>query len=331
MANSRFGFLPLWVVVPLLLTHATAAGQQGWYAGADIGIARPETLKTRSNDTDVISNCDQWLTREADKQPFEITNGSETVTVPFSPSSAACQERDVNWTNRFNLGNGLLTGLNAGYAWQGFRVEVEYLHREHSGEKKGGVQDPSALDYKSVEFIEASEIISDVRADHFFANLYYDFRGAFPEAVPYVGVGVGVASASMEISGKYLRNPGREYFMNLAAAQGGPKNPNLAGTDTLYDDELSDTLFGYQLVAGVDYPLSDQLFVGVKVRYADVGDDLSERNAYYRLRGHASTVCPPQDAPAGCPTGAENDILYQFQTDALGFFGISLNLKYFFQ
>ncbi len=251
--------------------------------------------------------------------------------MPFSPNSEDCQRRDVNWTNSFNLGNGLLAGLNFGYAWRGFRVEVEYLHREHSGEKKGGVQDPSALDYKSNEFLEASEIISDVSADHFFGNLYYDFHGLFPKVIPYVGVGAGVTKTSMEISGKYLRKTSQTFFTNLATTDKGPKNPDLAGTDTLYDDDLSDVLFGYQFMAGIDYALTDHLFVGVKARYADVGGNFSQRNAYDRLRSHGSTVCPPQNAPTGCPTGARNDINYRLETDALSFWGVSLNLKYFFQ
>ena len=321
MAKRRFSFIILWVIVLLLATSAAATERQGWYAGADIGIALPETLKTRSSDSDVISNCDQWL-------DTETINGT---VLPFPPNSEKCQERDVNWTNSFNLGNGLLAGLNFGYAWRSFRVEVEYLHREHSGEKKGGVQDPSALGYKSVEFVEASEIISDVSADHFFGNLYYDFHDLFPKVIPYVGVGAGVTKTSMEISGKYLRNPSREYFTNLPSDKDGPKHPDLAGTDTLYDDDLSDVLFGYQFMAGIDYALTDHLFVGVKARYADVGGNFSQRNAYDRLRSHGSTVCPPQNAPTGCPTGARNDINYRLETDALSFWGVSLNLKYFFQ
>ena len=215
MAKRRFSFIILWVIVLLLATPAAATERQGWYAGADIGIALPETLKTRSSDSDVISNCDQWL-------DTETINGT---VLPFPPNSEECQERDVNWTNSFNLGNGLLAGLNFGYAWRSFRVEVEYLHREHSGEKKGGVQDPSALGYKSVEFVEASEIISDVSADHFFGNLYYDFHDLFPKVIPYVGVGAGVTKTSMELSGKYLRNPSREYFTNLPSDKDGPQTP----------------------------------------------------------------------------------------------------------
>ena len=321
MAKRRFSFIILWVIVLLLATPAAATERQGWYAGADIGIALPETLKTRSSDSDVISNCDQWLNTET-------INGT---VLPYPLNSEKCPERGVNWTNSFNLGNGLLAGLNFGYAWRSLRVEVEYLHREHSGEKKGGVQDPSALDYNSNDFLEISEIISDVRADHFFGNLYYDFHGLFPKVIPYVGVGAGVTKTSMELSGKYLRKTSREYFTSLPSDKDGPKHPDLAGTDTLYDDDLSDILFGYQFMAGIDYALTDHLFVGVKARYADVGGNFSQRNAYDRLRGHGSTVCPPQNAPTGCPTGARNDINYRLETDALSFWGVSLNLKYFFQ
>ncbi len=46
MAKRRFSFIILWVIVLLLATPAAATERQGWYAGADIGIALPETLKT---------------------------------------------------------------------------------------------------------------------------------------------------------------------------------------------------------------------------------------------------------------------------------------------
>ena len=330
MDKRRLAAVLVWATILTLATNAVAAERQGWYAGMDLGVAIPETLNSRSRDSDVVSNCDQWLTRNGER--FEITNGENTWTVPFALDE--CRERGVEWTNGFDLDNGILAGLNLGYAWRSVRFEIEYLHREHSGDKAGGGQSASALDYKTVEFVESSEILSDLRADSFFGNLYYDFHGLFPRVIPYVGAGAGLTNTRLEISGKYLRNPNQAAFTDPegigATAQGGPKNPELAGTDTLYDDAFSGTVFAYQFMAGFDYALTDRLFLGVKARYGAVGTDLSARNPYDLLRSHASTICPP-DGPEGCPTSADNDVHYWFETDDLSFWGISLNLKYFFQ
>ena len=313
MYKKRPGLIFVGGVVLGFATNAAAVERQGWYAGLDLGVAIPETLDARARDSDVRSNCDQWL-RDGD------------MSFPLRPDDSRCQERGANWTNRFDFDGGILAGLNLGYAWRSFRFEVEYLHRRNSGEKSVGEQSASDLGGQIFEFAEASEMLSNLRADSFFVNLYYDFHGLWSRVIPYVGVAAGVTKTRLDISGKYLRNTSRAFFTDHDP----PKNPELAGTETLYDDELSDTAFSYQFMAGFDYALTDQLFLGVKARYADVGADFSERNPYDRLRSHASTVCPP-NGPEGCPAGAANDVHYWFATDDLSFWGISLNLKYFFQ
>ena len=51
------------------------------------------------------------------------------------------------------------------------------------------------------------------------------------------------------------------------------------------DTELSDTLFGFQLLAGMDYALTDQTSVGIKARWAQL-DDLKDSAAYDQIRSH---------------------------------------------
>lgn len=65
------------------------------------------------------------------------------------------------------------------------------------------------------------------------------------------------------------------------------RNRNAAGLASLADETLSDTLFGYQWIAGLDYAWSKQLSVGLKIRYGDSFSDFEDvDNAWKPLRSH---------------------------------------------
>ena len=81
---------------------------------------------------------------------------------------------------------------------------------------------------------------------------------------------------------------------------------------------MSDTLFGYQVLAGVDYQVSDPVSIGLKFRYADFGE-FEDESAYTKLRGH--------DSVAGNPPVP---VTYYIRTDDIQFWGVSLNMKYQF-
>ena len=82
---------------------------------------------------------------------------------------------------------------------------------------------------------------------------------------------------------------------------------------------MSDTLFGYQALAGVDYQVSEPLTIGLKFRYAMFGE-FEDESVYKRLRGHAGVVGNPPTQPA----------TYYISTDDIQFWGVSLNMKYQF-
>ena len=67
----------------------------------------------------------------------------------------------------------------------------------------------------------------------------------------------------MHDSGAWHRNPNREVLPKLGV------DPKAAGTLSLEKENLSDILWGYPLTAGVDYALTEVVFLGVKVRYVD--------------------------------------------------------------
>ena len=91
--------------------------------------------------------------------------------------------------------------------------------------------------------IEFSDGKFDADGDATAISLMLNAYGEYPESdgplIPYVGIGVGVATVSLE---------GFE----------------LAG-DAVVDD--SDTVFAYQLAAGVDYPLSKRLVLDFGYRF----------------------------------------------------------------
>ena len=82
---------------------------------------------------------------------------------------------------------------------------------------------------------------------------------------------------------------------------------------------MSDTLFGYQALAGVDYQVSEPLTIGLKFRYAMFGE-FEDESVYKRLRGHDPVVGNPPTMPA----------TYYIRTDDIQFWGVSLNMKYQF-
>ena len=94
---------------------------------------------------------------------------------------------------------------------------------------------------------------------------------------------------------------------------GSPVRPAIARA------KLSDTLFGYQLIAGVDYQVSEPVSIGLKFRWADFGEFESDPREWDQLRSHDS---------ARSPGGAR--VQYTAMTEDIQFWGVSLNMKYQF-
>lgn len=318
MKNNRMGEMarPLiatvfMMIVLLVLTDAGASetpARQGFYFGVDVGISLPSGIKSTRTNNGIPTNCDQWLAGD-------MLNDGTTVPLPLDQCSPkALPSRP----NNFDLGTGLLAGVNLGYMWRDFRFEAEYFRREQNGERLM-LNVPG--DPKQAEFIERSEKISDFRTNNFFANVYYDFHNMLSAKVtPYLGVGLGVMHVQMDYSGASIRTDDEATLRNLE------RNRNAAGLATLADARLSDTLFGYQWIAGLDYAWSKQFSIGLKFRYGDAFDDFKGGNhAWKLLRGHLSTV-----GPSGTP-GHNLPIRYSMQAQDLNFWGISLNMKYYFQ
>ena len=226
------------VLIAAMFLAATAhakGGIEGWYGGLDLGLAAPRDLDIRGTSDDVPTNCDHHLGQAT-------VNGQD---LPLPLDDPRCARGLEGWKTSFNLDNGPLVGLNAGYAWRGLRLEAEYFYRQHGGDYSGS--EITSGD-KQPEFIQSGERISDFRGHQFFGNAYYDFRDTGSKLIPYIGGGIGLMLARMDYSSRYLRNHDENVLRSLG------RNPNAAGALSSSDGVLSDTLCGYQLMMGADYP-----------------------------------------------------------------------------
>ena len=310
MASIARTALAALTVLLLSGTVATAAesSHRGFYVGLDLGAAVPHELESQRTNTGIPTNCDQWLAAAtlpdgvAVPQPLEHRDCRPSA-LPRSPL-------------RFDLDTGVLAGISVGYALDGLRFEAEYVYRRHKGER---LPLSVAGDPKQQEFVQRDEEVGALRANQFFANLYYDFHDRIsPTLTPYLGLGVGFTAMKIDYSATSVRTGDRQRMIDLG------RNPNAAGLTSAADEVLSDTLAGYQLMAGLDYALSDRLSLGVKVRFGNAfGEFRDGGNPWKPLRGHESTVGPP-----GTP-GGDLPVHYEVRADNLSLWGISLGIKYF--
>lgn len=306
MRNTTLSVLAAALAVTLPpVTTAVAAGQAGTglYVGVDVGLALAQDVESTRTNVGVPTNCDQWL-------PGARLHDGTTVPLPLDQ----CAPRALPASpNRFDLAAGWLGGVNAGYSVGRLRVEAEYFHRRHGGETLALVV-PG--DPKQREFVERSERIDNLRGHNVFANVYYAFRD--PRAprrerrvVPFLGAGVGWMRTRLDYAATSIRTSDRDALLDLG------RNPNAAGTTSRADATLTDDLFGYQLLAGLDYALTANQVLTFKVRYADaVGEFESLDNAWQTLRDHESTV-GQGGAPVRYGIGARN----------LGFWSVSVGLR----
>ena len=271
---------------------ALAVAHADFYIGADIGLADARTLDSTVRGQSNPTRCDVMMYSDA-------TRPSEAIS-----KDPACGEvsSKKKWNSRFDAGSGWAAGLHAGYIRDRIRLELEFMHVQ-PGSASYPIMLASThpgLASKDREWSETAspyEWISDFLIRQYFANVFYDFASE-SKWTPYVGVGAGWARVRMQYKRRLLRKTEAEGYLGVApdvpADQLGygwdedswlEWRKNAAGTLSAMDTELSDTLFGFQLLAGVDYALTSQTSVGIKARWAQF-DDLSDRAGYAQIRDH---------------------------------------------
>ena len=285
---------------------------QGWIVlGMDLGIAVTPGMDVNSSDNDVGTTCDGFINNDG--------SGGYLVT----STESNCNPPPSAWSNEFDGGSGFLAGVALGYRLGSFRVEGEYFYRGTTYDGRdvaggGSVSDDVTQDKVAQElaFIEGG--VDDVLSHNFFANLYYDYRSD-SKFTPYLGVGIGLARVSVAYRTRWQCSTDLEDIEVFDPGQGEALNQELVGVLTYDRARMSDTLFGYQALAGMDYQVSEPLTIGLKFRYAMFGE-FEDQSDYTKLRGHDPLVGNPATQPA----------TYYIRTNDIQFWGVSLNMKYQF-
>lgn len=284
------------IITWLLLFSVNSYGRSGWYAGMDLGVGFTSDSNTSNSVNDSPTNCDQILADDSNNNQIMLPD-------------ARCAERHSTWNNHAKFDAGILVGTNIGYSWHNIRAEGEYNYRQNAGKGYTDISFPGA---KAPEFSSTIESFEDLQGHHFFANVYYDFNIA-PKWTPYVGTGIGFALVEMDYSAQFIRKSKAEFI-----ADNPNVNANAAGTASLINNQsLEDTLFGYQFITGIDYKLTENVFIGGKFRYA-IFENFSDKGRFDSLRSHQPIKHD------GSP------LEYAIDADDIDFWSVSLNLKYFF-
>ena len=267
---------PLALVLGLYLLASVgvadaATSRQGFYAGIELGFANAADMGSVLSAVNHPTKCDQLL-----------RVGPDHNVVPLSDPDCTGNTPQPLTTNSFDLSTGFLGGVSVGYALDRFRVEFEYVNRSHGGDSSlwriPGENVALADKNDEVGALDPpSEHISDFSAHQFFVNAYYDFLND-SRWTPYVGAGIGWARTALDYEARFLRK---------TIAQGYPadKPPAAAGTLSLLDTEVTDTLFGFQFLGGLDYALTEKVSIGMKARWASF-QDLEGDTVWNLVRSH---------------------------------------------
>ena len=286
-----------------LLMAGGAAADNGLYLGLELGASSSSDMDVWGSANDVATTCDEFF-------------------VTRTPETRGCDAPPSSWVNTIDGATGFLAGIQLGLRRGNWRFEGEYFHRNTDYDDINPVRvNDAVLGNKLDQEIElAIAGVNNFSSHNLFANVYLDFR-SHSQFTPYVGLGIGYGSVSMDYFQTWKRNDDPRYirtFPNNPDGTISDLNRRLAGTTSIGDDELKDGLFGYQVLAGVDYAVNDALSLGLKLRKTWFNEFLDTAE-YQQLRSHDS---------ARGPGGAR--VEYFARTEDIGAWGLSLSAKYAF-
>ena len=304
----------------LVFSSGPVLAKDGLYMGMDLGVAVAPDMDVQTGGLDDWASAvsGQTLGHRCDR----------TINPDGLQTNGLCPADSPSWQmgESFDGGSGILAGLAVGYRLGSFRVEGEYFYRNTNYDSTaqpiqsdGWNPNVDSDEYKDDSIPNVQDEVDDLLSHNFFANLYYDYRSD-SKFTPYLGVGIGFARVSVAYRTRWQRSTNPDNINVFDRGEpGGELNQKLVGALTYDRARMSDTLFGYQALAGVDYQVSEPLTIGLKFRYAMFGE-FEDESQYTELRGHAPVIGNPPTTPA----------TYYINTDDIQFWGVSLNMKYQF-
>ena len=290
--------------------------QSGFYAGGELGVNFGSSLDTTGSSNDRASVCDEYI----NPRYAEVEN-----TAGYEDYNCTGPNRGVgdDWRNDFKSGDGILLGTALGYRAgdSKLRVELEYLYRDTGYDRTSSVPGATGVsgDKLAQEIVTANERIGSVTSHSLFVNMYVDFVNN-SRLTPYIGFGAGFGFTDVDYGAVFQRN------LDKGAIQTGEGLPNfdeirenLAGSTTTAQERLSDTLFGYQVLCGVDYGLTESVSLGIKGRWISY-DSFKDGEPRDTLRSHPSNLRLDGSEP----------VVGYLKIDDIDMFAVSMSLKYKF-
>ncbi len=309
---AAFVLVPSWV----------QAHSEGFYISSDIGLNVASGIETTGYSNDRASVCDEYINpryREAHSSKVNCTGINRGA--------------GDDWRNKFDSATGILAGAALGYSFAkqnpnsplgGLRVELEYFYRQSNYDESSDV--PSAEgasgDKLQQEIVRSTDRIDSMTSHNLFGNLYYDFANT-SRFTPYIGIGGGMGVTDMAYSSVWARNSDASKISTGGELSNASQiQQNLAGTVSVAETTLSDTLWGLQILFGVDYAVTEAMSLGLKGRWVrfNAFDSGAGPLVWDPLRGHVPNLRKDGSEP----------VAGGFKTDNIEFFGISLNMKYHF-
>ena len=296
---------------------------EGFYVSGELGMNFGGSVDVTGKSNDRASVCDGY-----------INSMYETVTQTPGYESYNCTGPNRGaaggWSNSISSDEGVLFGTAIGYHIRDsrFRVELEYFYRDTGYDETSDVPRASGVqgDKLDQELVRTIDRLGSLTSHNLFANLYMDFSSD-SRFTPYVGVGVGFGFTEAEYGSVWARNSNASA---ITTGEGLPNateiRDNLASTASHADTELDDTLFGYQILVGVDYELTESLMLGVKGRWVDYDSFKDGGVVWDPLRGHPPYLRTPDQAAGG----DREHVSGRIKLDDIEMFAVSMNLKYQF-
>jgi opacity protein-like surface antigen len=159
-----------------------------------------------------------------------------------------CDVTDATYPTTLTLeaDDGLTFGGAAGYFWGNMRIEGEITYQKND------------LDQVSIPGIISTAIEGDITSTSFLLNGYYDFKNTSP-FIPFIGAGIGGSRVKVST----ITVPGYGVIVSC----------------------VDDTVFAYQLSAGIAYAVSEMVVFDIKYRYF-VTSDMEYDDREYSGKSH---------------------------------------------
>ncbi|WP_428274884.1 hypothetical protein [Candidatus Palauibacter sp.] len=291
----------------------SAQDSRGLYLSTDVGFAQGAGTEAALSGPNSPTRCDRLL----------------YPSLADAPRDAGCLAgTELGGLYSYDPELGLTGSLAVGYALGPLNIEVEALQRHqviHNTLLTLGTQAGAAITGKETEWSPARPPwgdISEFRGRQFFANLTWSLPTG-SRLTPYVGVGGGlsqvayryylgfarksIAEGYLEVFGGSRADPGASPDWQRAAA----------GTVSELATDVSEIGLGFQLLAGADYALSDQVSIGLRGRWMQTPDVSVDDAQWTTIRSHA-----PVHADGVSPFISTLDF------SRLGYWAVSANMKY---